>query len=192
MPDADLTSVRMLPQRYEPLVPLDQLHPHPANFNDPDLGLLCTLLEANGFAGAVLAQESTGILFDGRTRLEAAREKGLPGLPVIWVDVDDDTRDRLLGEWNESCRAGRHDEARLVAFLQGMVTTADGLAGCAFTGDQLDAAIRRLQAQAADGGPPPADGWTVTVHLPDDGAAADEFFALIGAERARTVHWRPA
>ena len=185
MPD-----IRMLPQRYDPCVPLDQLHPHPANFNDGDMGLLCTLLEANGFAGAVLAQEATGILFDGRTRLDAAYELGLPGLPVLWVNVSDDERDRMLAEWNESCRAGRHDESKLVAFLTGMAATAKGLAGCAFDGDALDAAIRRLQAQAAGNGPPPA-GWTVTVHLPDDDAAT-EFFALLGADKARTLTWEPA
>ena len=50
----------IIPQRYEAHVPLDSLTPHPANPNEADLGLLCELVEANGFAGAVLAQESHG------------------------------------------------------------------------------------------------------------------------------------
>lgn len=145
--------VRMLPQRFEPLVPLDQLHPHPANFNDGDLGLLAGLMAANGLAGAVLAQESTGIIFDGKTRLDTARELGLPGLPVLWVDCTDDERDRFLSSWNEACRRGLNDLAKQVAFLQAMAVTPRGLAGCGFDGDDLDAMTARLRALAAGPGP---------------------------------------
>ena len=52
----------IIPQRYEAHVPLDTLTPHPANPNEADLGLLCELVEANGFAGAVLAQGEHGDL----------------------------------------------------------------------------------------------------------------------------------
>jgi hypothetical protein len=69
-----------------------------------------------------------------------------------------------------------------------MATSPGGLRGCAFTGDDLDAAVRRLAASGTDNPGPPADGWTVTVHLPSD-AAAEEFFTLIGHGKARTVHW---
>jgi hypothetical protein len=133
-----------LPQRFDPLVPLDQLHPHPANPNEGDLGLLCELLDANGFAGAVMAQESTGILIDGETRYHAAAARNLPGLPVIWVDVDDDTRDRLLAEWNESGRRGINNETKLLALLQGLAVTPKGLEGAAFDGDDLDTLVARL------------------------------------------------
>ena len=136
----------IIAQRYEQNVPLSRLTRHPANFNDGDLGLLCTLLDANGFAGAVMAQESTGILIDGGTRLDAAEATGMPGLPVIWVDITDDHRDRLLAEWNESGRRGANDMGRLVAFLKGMAATADGLRGCVWDGSDLDAMVRELES----------------------------------------------
>jgi DNA modification methylase len=154
MPDSGIpeTVPAVKQQRYEAHVPLDRLTPHPANFNDPDQGLLSELLEANGFAGAVIAQESTGILIDGRTRWLTARDKGMPDLPVIWVDVTDDERDRLLGSWNKACRAGADDESALLDYLRGMAGTARGLDGTGWAGDDMDALAMRLNAGPYPGG----------------------------------------
>lgn len=138
-------------QRYEAEVPLDQLVPHPANPNEGDAGLLCTLIDANGFAGAVMAQEGTGILIDGETRWRAAHEKHLPTLPVIWLDVDDDARDRLLAEWNESTRRGVNNEAKLLDLLTGLAHTPRGLEGAAFDGDDIDDLMNRLDPTPDDG-----------------------------------------
>lgn len=142
----------VIPQRYEAHVPLDTLVPHPANPNQADLGLLCDLVEANGFAGAVLAQESTGILIDGEHRWRTALEKGMTGLPVLWLDVDDDQRDRLLASLNESTRRGRNDEAKLVALLTGLAQQPRGLEGTGFDGDDLDALIAAM-GDGRGGGP---------------------------------------
>jgi hypothetical protein len=143
----------VIPQRYEEHVALDRLTPHPANPNDGDLGLLSGLLDANGFGGAVLAQESTGLLIDGETRWRTAMERGMTGLPVIWLDVDDDARDRLLASWNESTRRGRNDESKLVALLTGLAQTPRGLEGAAFDGDDLDALMAGLNGVQGGGGP---------------------------------------
>jgi hypothetical protein len=146
-------------QRYEEAVPLGRLTPHPANPNQGDQGLLCELLDANGFAGAVLAQESTGILIDGETRWRVAQLTDMRTLPVIWCDVDDDTRDRLLAEYNESGRRGANNESKLVALLQGLAVTPRGLAGAAFDGDDLDDLVARLTPPERDGdGSPPGGG----------------------------------
>lgn len=160
----------ILPQRFDPLVPLDQLHRHPANANDGDLGLLCTQLDALGFAGAVMAQESTGILIDGETRLDAAEEKGLPGLPVLWVDCDDDTRDRLLASWNETGRRGSNNLPKLVALLQGLAVTPRGLEGAAFDGDDLDRYIAELRREPE---PPPEPGPPAELTCPACGHTAE-------------------
>lgn len=146
----------VIPQRYEEHVELSRLVPHPANPNESDLGLLCDLVDANGFAGAVLAQESTGLLIDGEHRWRTALEKGMTGLPVLWLDVDDDQRDRLLASLNESTRRGRNDEAKLVALLTGLAQTPRGLEGAAFDGDDLDALMAELNGE--QGGGRPTDG----------------------------------
>jgi hypothetical protein len=141
----------VIPQRYEAAVPLARLTPHPANPNQGDVGLLTQLLEANGFAGAVLAQESTGILVDGETRWHAAAAEGLGEIPVIWLDISDDTRDRLLASINEAGRRGANDEAKLLALLTGLAVTPRGLEGAAFDGDDLDALIKRLNPEPPEG-----------------------------------------
>jgi len=144
--------VQMIPQEYDPAVPLAELTPHPANPNEGDLGQLCELLDANGFAGAVLAQKSTGLLIDGEHRLIAAREKGMATIPVLWLDVTDDVRDRLLTSINESTRKGRNNEARLLNLLTGLSSTPRGLEGTAFDGDDMDSLLARLN------GPVPVPG----------------------------------
>lgn len=151
MPDSGVPAI--VPQRFDPCVPLDQLHPHPANFNEGDQGLLSQLLDSNGFAGAVMAQESSGIIIDGKTRYLTALDKGMTEIPVLWVDCTDDERDRFLASWNESGRRGMNNEAALLTFLRGMAGTARGLDGCAFDGDDLDALEQRLNV-----GPYPGDG----------------------------------
>lgn len=156
----------VIPQRYEAEVPLDRLHLHPANANEADLGLLHQLLDANGFAGAVMAQESTGIIFDGNHRLVTAEQKGMPSLPVIWCDIDDDQRDRFLASFNESVRRGRNDEAKLVALLQGLAMTPRGLEGTAFDGDDLDDLIKRLDPPPPDGFPEYDEDIPVEYHCP--------------------------
>lgn len=134
----------MTAQTYEEAVPLASLTPHPMNPNDGDVGLLTELLDANGFVGAVLAQKSTGIIIDGETRWRAAQATGMASIPVMWADVDDDTRDRLLASINESNRRGRNDEGKLLALLQPFAATVRGFAGTAFDGDDVDSLLARL------------------------------------------------
>jgi len=141
-------------QRYDPCIPLGQLVEHPANPNDGDEGAVCQSLDAHGFYGAVLVQESTGIVFAGNTRLRSARSKGMAGIPGFWCDVDDDTRDRILSVDNEATRKGRNDEERLVALLTGLAQQPRGLEGTGFDGEDLDALIATLGGPGG-GGPQP-------------------------------------
>lgn len=151
-----LPDISLVPQRYEAFVPFDSLTPHPRNPNEGDLELLDELLRVNGFAGAMLVQEGTRVIIDGEQRMKTAREAGLAGCPVIWLDVDDPWRDRFLASWNESGRRGVNDMRKLVALLQGLEVTPQGLAGSAFGGDQLAAMVAAL---GGDGlGPQPGEG----------------------------------
>jgi DNA modification methylase len=142
----------VVPQRYEPDVALGRLHPDPANPNTGDAELLAELLAANGFAGAVMAQEGTGRIIDGETRWKTAQDEGMPSVPVIWVDVDDDGARRLLASINESTRRGADDPAKLLALLQPLQVSARGLAGTAHTEAQLAALARTLNGGAAGPG----------------------------------------
>lgn len=145
-------------QRYEAAVPLTALTPHPMNPNEGDVGLLAELLDANGFVGAVLAQDTTGIIIDGETRWRAASATGAQHIPVMWVQVDDETRDRLLASINESNRRGRNDESKLLALLQPFAGTLKGFAGTAFDGDDVDRLLAGLGKGLSFGPSPEADG----------------------------------
>lgn len=188
-----------IPQRYEHAVPIGDLTPHPANPNSGDAGLIGELIDANGYAVPVLAQENTGLIIDGEHRMRAAEQHGMTSVPVVWLDVNDDERDRLLASINESTRQGRNDEAKLVALLQGLAVTPRGLEGTAFDGDQLDDLIKFLNAPPLDDLPSdhdPSDTWpSVSIRAPhhviaawnehtkaygDDAAAA--FAQLLGLE----------
>ncbi len=197
MPD-----IRMVPQRYEEHVEFAKLTPHPANPNQGDQGLLGELLEANGYAGAILAQESTGIIVDGETRMKAAIAEGLAGGPVIWLDVTDDERDRLLASWNESGRRGMNDMAKLVALLRGLAPTPRGLAGCAFDGGDLDRMIYDLTGPrplgtGPDDAPPvpaepvtaPGDLWYLGDHrlLCGDATSAADVGTLTGGQECAAM-----
>ena len=172
----------VIPQRFEEHVPLDRLVEHPANPNEGDLGLLSELLDANGFAGAVMAQESTGIVMDGNHRLKTARQRGMTGLPVIWADVDDDARDRILASFNESTRRGRNDESKLVALLTGLAQQPRGLEGTGFDGDDLDALIAAMGGTGGGGGQEqnPADSEFAVFPLEQVAEAAFEHFRRTG------------
>ena len=178
MPPSPSALIAMVPQRYEAAVPLAKLTPHPANPNDGDAGLVAELMEANGWVGAVLAQESTGILMDGETRWRTAAAEGLAEIPVLWADVDDDTRDRFLASLNESTRRGMNNMGKLVALLQGLAPTPKGLAGAAFDGDDLDAMVRQLAGPVPGGGDPDA-----TPPVPDDPVTAHGDLWLLGPHR---------
>jgi DNA modification methylase len=141
---APAPDISLIPQRYEALVPFDQLIPHPKNPNETDLDDLGEVLRVNGFGGAILAQEGTRIIIDGEQRRATAMAGGLTAGPVIWMSVTDEDRDRLLAEWNESGRRGINDMAKLVDLLQGLEATPQGLAGSAFNGDQLAAMVAAL------------------------------------------------
>jgi DNA modification methylase len=77
----------------------------------------------------------------------------MTGLPVLWLDVEDDARDRLLASLNESTRRGRNDESKLVALLTGLAQQPRGLEGTGFDGDDLDALIAAMGDGQGGGGP---------------------------------------
>lgn len=148
---------KVIAQQYDEAVALDKLTPHPANPNEGDQGLLAEVLEANGFGGAILAQASTGIIIDGETRWRTLKAMKAKTAPVIWMDVDDDTRDTLLAEWNETGRRGRNDESKLLTFLQGLAARPQGLRGAAFNGDDVDGLMARLSQPFHPRTDPPSD-----------------------------------
>jgi ParB-like chromosome segregation protein Spo0J len=126
----------IVPQEYE-TVSVDALKPHPRNVNQGDLGAIVESIDANGFYGAVIAQQSTGYILAGNYRWRAAVSQGMKFIPVLWVDVDDATALRIMLADNRTTRLGLDDPAGLATLLQEIRSDAGTLQGTGFDAEAL-------------------------------------------------------
>lgn len=138
------TDARVLEQEYEPEFPIGMLSLHPRNPNQGDVGALMESFAVKGFYGAVVRQKSSGFVIAGNHRVMAAEALGLAAIPVLTVDVDDETADRILVGDNRHARLGQDDDVALAELLSGIAQTEIGLAGTGFDGDDLDALLYEI------------------------------------------------
>ena len=142
----------IVPQTYE-MVSVDAIKPHERNVNQGDLGAIVESVEANGFYGAVIVQQSTGKILAGNYRWRAAVSRGLKFVPVIWVDVDDAAALRIMLADNRTTRLGMDDSAGLAALLQEIQSDAGSLTGTGFDADDLQALLSDMTGELGlDGG----------------------------------------
>jgi DNA modification methylase len=130
-------------------VPIDRLHPDPANprrIGDEELEALNRSLRQFGFVQPVLARRDDGIVVGGHQRLVAARRLGIATVPVIWLDLPvEQTRllgvalNKISGSWDEQLLA------RLLAELQAMPELDITLSG--FGEDEVADLLRSLSAR---------------------------------------------
>lgn len=131
------------------LVDIHSLRVHPKNPKKGDVAAIGGSIDANGFYGALIVQKSTRFVLAGNHRLHAAFGKGAKKLPVIWVDVDDETALRILLADNRTCEIASIDFDKLVELLESASKMDDGLAGTGYSPADLDHMIQR----AIDPGP---------------------------------------
>lgn len=114
---------------------------HPENPRVGDVGAIKQSIEAHGFYGVIVAQESTGYVLAGNHRLKAAKELGLETVPVAFIDVDDDKARRILLADNRTADQGGYNDETLLDLLERL----DGLEGTGYTGDDLDDLLVSLE-----------------------------------------------
>ena len=122
-------------------VKMDQVRPHPLNVRQGDIGAIASSIEADGFYGALIVQESTGYIVVGNHRYLAAQAEGLEELPAFVIDIDDDRARRLMLRDNRTSDIATNDQLALIRELKELALTPDGLADTGFDGDDLDALI---------------------------------------------------
>lgn len=126
---------------------VDSLREHPQNPRQGDLGAVIEAITANGYIVPVVAQTSTRIVIDGNHRLKAARSLGMVEIPVVWVNVDDDTALRHLLAANRTNDLASWDESALAAILTDLAQqTEQGTVGTAWDADAHDDILARLAA----------------------------------------------
>jgi ParB-like chromosome segregation protein Spo0J len=114
-------------------VPTGDLKPHPKNPRRGNVEVIAESIRQNGFYGAVVAQRSTGHIVAGNHRWRAAQEAGMPEVPVLWVDVDDERALRILLADNRTSDVASNDSAVLAELLAGL----PDLAGTGYTAEDM-------------------------------------------------------
>lgn len=137
--------MRVVKQRYR-RVPIDDLTPHPRNPRRGNVGAIRESIRSNDFVGAVIVQRSTGYVIAGRHRLEAAREEGATELPVLEVDVDDETALRILLADNRTSDLAGYEDETLLALLREIGAGEGTLEGTGWTFEDFQALEADLAA----------------------------------------------
>ena len=126
------------------LVNTTDLHPHPRNPRQGDVGAIIESIKHNGWYGAIIAQRRTGHVLAGNHRLQAARHLGIDRVPVIWLDVSDDQAVRILLADNRTNDIASYDDSSLADLLVSLTSTDDQLLGTGYDGDDLDQMLADL------------------------------------------------
>ena len=145
-----LTIPSVVNQEYEQ-VSVGLIKPHSRNVNQGDKGKIYQSIQDNGFYGACVVQRSTRLILAGSHRWEAAKQAGMPAVPVIWADVDDDAALRIMLSDNATARAGNDDPNALAELLAELAGTDKGLSGTGFDGDDLQDLIDTLAGMPQSG-----------------------------------------
>lgn len=123
---------------------------HPRNPNQGDVGAIAESINATGFYGALIVQQSTGHVIAGNHRLMAAAHLDAETVPVIVVDVDDETALRIMVADNRMAELATRDFDELALILVELANSS-GLDGTGYDGDDLDSLIADLDE--------PEGGW---------------------------------
>lgn len=111
------------------LVPVDAVQPHPENDNNGDLEAIEDSIDVNGMYRPIIVQESTGHIVAGNHTWMTLAGKGVQRVPVVALDIDDDTALRiLLGDNAIARKAIRENQAtaRILAHLREVDPTLRG------------------------------------------------------------------
>lgn len=182
---ADASLVRILGRDIE-RVSVDAVESHPRNPNVGNLDVIVESMRSNGFYGALIVQRSTNYILAGNHRWRAARQLEMETVPVIYVDIDDEAALRILLADNRTSELSHRDPTALLALLDEMSGTEQGLYGVGFDLDAVEA-LRTTIAEASDSGDiDDADGFgreftetlTVAVREPSTAVHSGEVYAL--------------
>jgi DNA modification methylase len=130
-------------------LPIDDLHPDPANprrISDAELEALTRSLREFGFVQPVLARHDDHVVIGGHQRLVAARRLGYTTVPVILLDLGKEQAQLLNVALNKI--SGSWDEQLLARLLADLQTVPDvDLALTGFADDEIGKLLKSLDAR---------------------------------------------
>lgn len=140
---------RKLSLRYVSIYSLEQA---PWNPHNGDIDAIADSIEQNGVFQPIVVQTSTRYIISGNHTWAAMARNGITEVPIVEVDVDDREAKRIALAANRTASLGWDDEAMVADLLQQLHGTDAGLAGTAYSFQDLT----RLQ-QVLDEPLTPAD-----------------------------------
>lgn len=120
---------------------IDELHTHPSNVRQGDVGAISESLEAHGQYRSIVYQQSTKRILAGNHTWKAAKALGWTHIAATPVICDDEQALRILLADNKANDLATYDEPELIELLKQLADTSDGLLGTLFDGDELDSLI---------------------------------------------------
>jgi len=122
-------------------ISIDDIHTHPSNVRQGDVGAICESLKAHGQYRAIVFQKSTGRILAGNHTWKAAKALGWTQIAATPVICDDQQALRILLADNKANDLATYDEPELVELLKQLADTDEGLLGTLFDEDELDSLI---------------------------------------------------
>lgn len=135
-------------QFHEDLGPLlrdiDSVMSHPDNYNNGDIESIMESIVVSGMYRPVYVQKSSGRIIAGNHTWAACKELGANQIPVVELEVSDDTAIRLMIADNEIAKSSKPDIAQLVKLLDVLNERDHGLMGTGI----IDQGLEQLRALA--------------------------------------------
>jgi len=130
-------------QDLEPLmVDIDTIGPHPANYNNGDVEAIAESIEINGMYRPVFVRKETHEIIAGNHTWQACKMLGSQQIPVVYLDVDENTALRIMLADNRTAALAEPDNALLLNILDHLAAE-DSLNGTGYR-DFDHEAIRHL------------------------------------------------
>lgn len=122
-------------------IDIDQLHPHPRNVRQGDVGAISESLRIHGQYRTIVYQQSTNRILAGNHTWKAAKALGWKQIAATPIICDDDQALRILLADNKANDLATYDDKELLELLKELADSEAELEGTLFDGDELDALI---------------------------------------------------
>jgi ParB-like chromosome segregation protein Spo0J len=122
-------------------IDIDEVHTHPSNVRQGDVGAICESLKAHGQYRPIVYQQSTKRILAGNHTWKAAKALGWTQIAATPVVCDDQQALRILLADNKANDLATYDEPELIELLKQLADTDTGLLGTLFDEDELDSLI---------------------------------------------------
>jgi hypothetical protein len=104
-------------------------------------------MKHNGFYGFLIVQKSTSHILAGNHRWQAAKQLGLPTVPVLWLDCNNEHALRILLADNKTNDNASYNEAQLLECLDAFKSDVGDLGGTGWDEEELEDIRQKFESE---------------------------------------------